>query len=71
MPDDSIMARPTNNVLEIVDEASGCCAMEVSAAATALPSPRDGAITPIAVVMPEITIEAIAIDDNGSILVNY
>ena len=38
MANDSIIARPTNNVRVIVAEASGCCASEVRAVATARPS---------------------------------
>ena len=35
---DSIIARPTNRVRVIVAEASGCCASELSAVATAFPA---------------------------------
>ena len=42
MASDSIIARPTNNVRVMVAEASGCCAREVRAVATARPSPSAG-----------------------------
>src|SRR5580698_9123903 len=58
---DSIMARPTNNVRVIVEDASGCCASEVKAVATARPSASAGPIVPKPVVRPAITIEATAI----------
>src|SRR5271170_6328122 len=54
------MAKPTNNVRVIVGEASGCCANDVSAVATARPSPRAGHADPMAIVRPEVTIEKIA-----------
>src|SRR3984957_16102558 len=57
---DSIIARPTNSVRVIVDAASGCCASELSAVETALPSPRAGPRTPKPVVMPAVTIDATA-----------
>jgi hypothetical protein len=58
---DSIIARPTNNVLVIVGAASGCCAIELNADATALPSPNAGIIQPMPVVSPAITIDVTAI----------
>src|ERR1700685_3687560 len=57
---DSIMARPTNSVRVIVEDASGCCARELSAVETALPSPSAGPSTPKPVVMPAVTIDATA-----------
>src|SRR5271155_5072549 len=57
---DSIMARPTNRVRVIVAEASGCCASEVSAVATARPSPRAGHMQPMPVVRPAVAIDATA-----------
>src|ERR1700693_3085316 len=57
---DSIMARPTNSVRVMVADASGCCANELSAVATALPSPSAGPRTPKLVVMPPVTIDATA-----------
>src|SRR5271168_2771959 len=58
---DSIIARPTNNVRVMVEEASGCWASELSAVATALPSASAGPIVPKPVVMPAMTIDATAI----------
>src|SRR6187397_2781275 len=57
---DSTIARPTNKVRVMVAEASGCCASDVNAVATARPSPSAGPILPRAIVRPEVTIEAIA-----------
>src|SRR5674476_1212675 len=57
---DSIIARPTNKVRVIVVAASGCCASELNAVATARPSPSAGPILPRAIVRPAVTIEAIA-----------
>src|ERR1039458_2924908 len=57
---DSIIASPTNKVRVIVDAASGCCASELKAVATARPSPSAGPILPRAIVRPAVTIEAIA-----------
>src|ERR1035438_3745714 len=57
---DSIIARPTNKVRVMVDEASGCWASAVSAVVTALPSARAGPMVPKPVVRPAITIEATA-----------
>jgi hypothetical protein len=65
---DSIMARPTNKVLVIVGAASGCCAIELKAVATDLPSLNAGNIQPIPVVSPAVIIDAIAIADTLSIL---
>src|SRR5580700_10790801 len=58
---DSIIARPTNRVRVMVDEASGCCARDVSAVATARPSLSAGPMHPNPVVTPAVTIEATAI----------
>src|SRR5271165_4191086 len=58
---DSIIAKPTNKVLVMVAEASGCCASEVSAVATALPSASAGPMAPKLIVMPAMTIDATAI----------
>ena len=44
----------------MVAEASGCCASEVSAVATARPSPSAGPIHPTLIVMPAVTMEATA-----------
>ena len=60
MANDSIIARPTNNVRVIVAEASGCCAREVRAVATARPSPSAGHIQPMPVVMPAVAIDTTA-----------
>src|SRR5580658_1703366 len=57
---DSIIARPTNNVRVMVAEASGCCASEVSAVATARPSPSAGHMQPTPMVRPAVAIETIA-----------
>src|SRR5476651_444931 len=57
---DSIIARPTNRVRVIVAEASGCCAREVRAVATARPSPSAGHMQPMLVVRPAVAIEATA-----------
>src|ERR1700733_4922330 len=57
---DSIIAKPTNRVRVIVVAASGCCASELKAVATARPSPRAGPMLPRAIVRPAVTIEAIA-----------
>jgi len=64
---DSIIANPTNKVLVIVGAASGCCAIELNADATDLPSPMAGNIHPIPVVSPAVTIEATAISVGLSI----
>ena len=42
----------------MVGAASGCCAMELKADDTDLPSPRAGIIQPMPVVSPAVTIEA-------------
>src|SRR5208282_1278956 len=57
---DSIIASPTNRVRVIVVAASGCCASELNAVATARPSPSAGPILPRAIVRPAVTIEAMA-----------
>src|SRR6202050_5246054 len=54
------MARPTNRVRVMVADASGCCASEERAIATARPSPSAGPMQPMAMVMPAVTIEASA-----------
>src|ERR1700683_3610505 len=58
---DSIIARPTNKVRVMVVAASGCCASELRAVATARPSPSAGAMLPTPIVAPAVTIETIAI----------
>src|SRR4030042_4203804 len=58
---DSIIARPTNSGRVRVAEASGCWASELSAVATAFPSPSAGAMVPKPVVMPAVTMDATAI----------
>jgi|GEM_PF-2013006 len=58
---DSIIAKPTNNVLVMVDAVSGCCAMELNADATDLPSLNAGNMQPMPVVNPAVTIDATAI----------
>jgi hypothetical protein len=55
---DSIIARPTNNVLVMVEEASGCWAIEFRADTIAFASPRAGPILPIAIVNPAVIIDA-------------
>jgi hypothetical protein len=62
------MARPTNSVLVIVGAASGCCATDCKAEATAFPSLKAGNMQPIPVVKPAVIIETIAIVDMLSIL---
>jgi hypothetical protein len=57
---DSIIANPTNSVLVIVGAASGCCAIELNADDTDLPSPNAGIIQPMPVVSPAVTIDATA-----------
>src|SRR5664279_122813 len=57
---DSIIARPTNKVRVMVVAASGCCASELNAVATARPSPSAGPILPRAIVSPAVMIEAMA-----------
>ena len=65
MASDSIIARPTNNVRVMVGEASGCCASEERATATARPSPNAGPIQPTAIVRPVVMIDATAIQTVG------
>src|SRR5580692_3259796 len=60
MASDSIIAKPTNKVRVMVAEASGCCASEVSAVATARPSPSAGHMHPTPMVSPAVAIETIA-----------
>lgn len=55
------MARPTNNVLVMVGEASGCWAKELKAVDTALPSASAGPMVPKPVVIPAMIIDTIAI----------
>ena len=50
------MASPTNRVRVIVVAASGCCARELSAVATARPSPSAGPILPRAIVRPAVVV---------------
>src|ERR1700722_19798647 len=57
---DSIIARPTNRVLVIVEEASGCWASALNAAATARPWPIPGPTAPIPIVRPAERIDAAA-----------
>ena len=45
----------------MVGAASGCCAIELNAEATDLPSPTAGIMQPIPVVSPAVIIDAIAI----------
>ncbi len=68
---DSIIAKPTNNVLVIVGAASGCCAIELNADATDLPSLNAGNIQPMPVVRPEVTMDATAIRVVLSILIIF
>ncbi len=58
---DSIIAKPTNNVLVMVGAASGCCATDCKAETTALPSLKAGNMHPIPVVKPAVIIDTIAI----------
>src|ERR1700689_4061653 len=60
MASDSIIARPTNSVRVMVADASGCCASEDKAMATARPSPSAGPMQPMPMVMPAVTIDASA-----------
>ena len=55
---DSIIAKPTKSVRVMVADASGCWANELNADATDLPSPSAGAIQPMLVVIPAVTIDA-------------
>ncbi len=66
---DSIMAKPTNKVLVIVGAASGCCAIDVKAEDTDLPSPIAGNIHPMLVEKPAVIIDTAAIIDILSILI--
>ena len=67
---DSIIAKPTNKVLVMVADASGCWARAVRADATAFPSPKAGNIQPILVVNPAVTIEAMAMMAELSIVIS-
>ena len=58
---DSIIARPTNKVRVMVGAASGCCAIELKADDTALPSLNAGIMHPMPVVRPAVTMDAMAI----------
>ena len=58
---DSIIAKPTNSVRVMVDDASGCCAIELNAEATDFPSPKAGIMQPTPVVRPAVIIDATAI----------
>src|SRR5580692_10236077 len=71
MDRDSIMARPTNRVRVMVAEASGCCASAVSAVATDRPSPSAGAMHPMLIVRPAVTIEATAMRVMLSIVMSF
>jgi hypothetical protein len=55
----------------MVGAASGCCAIEPKAVATALPSLKAGNIQPIPVVNPAVIIDAIAIDDTLSMMLFF
>ena len=68
---DSIIARPTNKVRVMVDEASGCWANAVKAVATARPSAKAGPIAPKAMVNPAVKIDAIAIKVMLSIIFTH
>src|ERR1700685_2847339 len=68
---DSIIARPTKRVRVMVAEASGCCASEVKAVATARPSPSAGPMQPKPVVRPAVAIEATAMRVMLSISVRF
>ena len=54
------MARPTNSVRVMVADASGCCASDVRAVATARPSPSAGHMQPMPMVRPAVAIETTA-----------
>ena len=54
---DSIIARPTKSVRDIVPASSGCWAIELNAVEIALASPSAGAIDPIAIHAPDVMIE--------------
>lgn len=71
MDNDSSMASPTNNVLVIVDAASGCCAIEFNADEIERPCPIAGIITPMPVVIPAVAIDTIAIKVELSILLCF
>ena len=58
---DSIIAKPTNKVRVMVEDASGCCAIEFSADETDRPSPNAGIMHPMPVVNPAVMIDATAI----------
>jgi len=68
---DSNMAKPTNKVRVIVGAESGCCAIEFNAAEIDFPCPIAGIITPIAVVIPAVTMDAIAIKVELSICLSF
>lgn len=68
MDNDSSIASPTNNVLVMVDAASGCCAIEFNADEIDRPCPTAGIITPIPVVNPAVAMDTIAIKVELSIL---
>src|ERR1700677_2919585 len=60
MAKDSIIAKPTKSVRVMVDDASGCCASEDKAVATARPSPSGGHMQPMPMVRPAVATEATA-----------
>jgi hypothetical protein len=55
----------------MVGAASGCCATDARAAATALPSLKAGNIQPMPVVKPAVIIDTIAIVDMLSIFCQF
>src|SRR5450432_72977 len=65
------MASPTNRVRVMVEAASGCCASELKAVATARPSPSAGPTLPMAIVRPAVTIEATAMMVMLSIMISF
>src|SRR5580700_11422623 len=71
MERDSIIASPTYRVRVMVAEASGCCASAVSAVATDRPSPSAGAMHPMLIVRPAVTIEATAMRVMLSIVMSF
>src|SRR5277367_1917924 len=68
---DSIIASPTNKVRVMVEAASGCCASELKAVATARPSPSAGPTLPMAIVRPAVAIEATAMMVMLSIIISF
>jgi len=66
---DSTIASPTNNVLVMVEEASGCCANEFKAEETAFPSAIAGAMQPMLVVNPAVIM--VTIDTSVTLSMMY